>query len=556
MSWWLAVLLLGAHAAPEDALDPFLRRLYDQGQTLERQGRLDAAAVQYRAVMSGDPSWKQAVVDLGRVLERAGREDEALEVYELHAPYDADAVEALGELQLALDRPADALETFLRLGDLRPGWPGALVLQADALARTDAEAACVRLLEYLERSAARLDERMIAVTVRVASDLWAQGKQDTALTLLEGLDGTFPEVEGIEAVEALRVEFEVDEIARVRAGAADQPLTPDQAAQLAVARERLAAEDADGAAGSLEALLDEQPRSAIAWATLADVRLALDDVLGADQAIRAAVALAPLEAAYVARQAQILSEGFGGRLDEEAARAWARAVRLRPGDPELWYQKALAERRAGLSALAAASMQRVLALDPGGEHGTHAAQLIEGAARERLPEVLLPEAPGRPVDVPEDAWLAYHRAWAWRERGDSDRALAEVEIARRAAPGFVPALEIEAAVRVDREELGRAAVLYQQALDADPGADDTLVDLALLQERLGNLDQAEGLWDRAASAGNPRALWRRAVHLARGWRWWSARDTLAEYFERTSSASSYEQARALDQQLRNRIRAT
>lgn len=555
MRWLWLLWLPAAQAAPEDALNDLLREHYLQARQLEGEERYAEAATHYRVVMLGDPEFKQVVVDLGRVLERDERPVAALRIY-ASAPNDADAVEARGRLLLAQGELARARRSFDRLAALRPAWPGWRVPKAAATAPDDPREAAALLLEYLDFVNTSIDdEDMVDVTIQVCEALRERDDAPYAVELLERLVVRFQDdAESVERLEALLMQFDIDAFAQELAQAADVRLQPVEVERLREAREAFASGDVDVAAMLLEQLVLEQPRSAVVWATLSDARSALGDVGGAEQAIRAAQKLAPMEAAYPARLGELLSRSYGGRFDGEAAQAFARAVRRRSTDPELWVRKARADRRAGLWELSVAAYQRALELDPDAPWAEEARRSIEGASRQLPEDVSLPSAPGRPASVPEAAWIAFHRGWAWRERGAPDQALAEVLVARRGAPTFVRALNLEAAIRTDRGELDTARALYRESLELEPGQSSLLTVLAELEERAGDLLRAEELWIAAAYQGDPRALWRRAQAQADALQWLAARQTLATYFARTTSDPNYEDARALDELLQRRIR--
>ena len=259
---------------------------------LEAAGRLAEAAAHYRVVVRGDPDFVQAVVDLGRVLEADERPEQALAVY-ASAPADADAVEALGWLQLALSDPDGAVESFTSLRALRPAWPGWRVGMAAAIVDDDAQGAAELLLEYLDFVNTSLDDEGWwcdgdgpggggAAGARggpsrrwPCSSAWWPASPRTPRRWLK--------------LEALLVQFEIDETAAELAQAADVPLSPEQVTRLRAAREAFADGALTEAADELEALGGGPapiPRSR--WAALSDVRAEAGDVAGAEQAIRAA----------------------------------------------------------------------------------------------------------------------------------------------------------------------------------------------------------------------------------------------------------------------------
>ncbi|MEQ1566049.1 MAG: hypothetical protein ABMA64_10460 [Myxococcota bacterium] len=540
------------------AQDPLTTELLsprlDEALRSERDGDLRQAAFLYELARLEQPNINKATLGLGRVWVQLGRVESALHLYE-SAPYDPDLVEAEGRLLLDLRRHDEAAPLFARLVQLRPEWPGARALEARARAPSEPDRAAGLLEEYLEFEEVDPIEDEAEVAVReVCAALQDRGDHAAATGLLLDVLARFPELTGLSPILA---DLEVDARARALAEASDVPLTPAQAERLRRAREAFAAGAVRPAREALEALAIDQPASAVIWATLGDVREAEDDPAGAEQAFAAAERLDPLDASYPAKRGQILSRAFAGRYDEEAMGALARAVLRRARDPELWYAKAVVERRAGARARANASWARVLDLEPAGPHADEARTELAAYRRERAAPALLPPATGRPDEVPAGAWRAYHRARAWIERPEpdaTDRALTELARARELAPGFVPAIELLAAIRADRGDVDGAIALYEESARLTPDRGRVLGRLATLYEQAGRPAEAAAARDQAATLGDPEALWRRARDQADAWRWTAARATLSELFVRASSGPAYERALQLDAELAERIR--
>lgn len=551
MSALALLLAFGAWADPVDALAPHLRRIWTEGAELEASGDLEAAVVRYRFVAREDPAWEQAKLDLGRVLEALGRWGEAEEAY-ASLPYDADAVEALGRLQLAHGLWVLAAESFEKLADLVPNRPDVLVLRARALAETDPLEAKGVLSEYLDRDPIDLAaDGAVPVASSVLERLLALGHTPEAWDLVSD-----PKLDGAVALGDVADRIWVAKRATELANAGDLPLTPAQVERLRRSREAYAAGRTAEALEALEALVREQDRSAVAWGTLADLREASGNVVGAVAAIRQAETLDPRVAAWPAKLGDLLSTGYAGRFDLEAAEAYRRAVSRNGSDPDLWARAALAERRIGDWPRSVAAWERVLALDPEGPHGVAARVALDGAVRGN-PPLAAPPSSERPEAVPEAAWLGFHRAEAWCEKGDpvaAEHALAELAAVRADAPRFVRALDLEARIRADRGELERAIELYEESLRLEPDRGDVVGRLAQLYARDGRAEEARVLRDRAAALGDPDALWRRASADASAWRWWRARATLHRFFEHRSSGADFEAALELDAELERRIR--
>ncbi len=555
----LAAVLAAAGAPPPDApaaaLSPVALRFWEEGRALEADGRWEGAALRYRAVRTADPAFGPAALALARVLASSG-DPAGAEAVLRERPFDADAVEALGELLASAERWSEAALVRRALVGLRPEWPGARVLQAEALVHVDPAEAAGVLGDYLSYEG--IDpaaDGLLAVTATVADALRDSGRRSEAAELVGRALAVDPT--GAEVLAPLLVRIEVDLEADALAQAGDTPLLPEGRTALRAAREAFARGETDAARRALEVLVLESPASAAAWGALAAVREAQGDPVGAELACRTAERLDPRSAEWPALRGELLGRWFAGRYDTDAVAAYARALRRRPEDAELWFRRGEAERRAGRWQEGAASMGRALALDPHGPRAAEAARVVEGAGRVRAAEPEVTSAEGRPPVLSEDAWRAFLRASAWRERSEpwaSDEALAELRYVRLAAPGFRPAAALEAELHSDRGDWARAEAGWDAILSVDPADAEANARRAALAERDGDGATAEALWARAAASGHPGALMRRARAEAAGLRWWTARATLAEYLARASTGAGLDEARALDAELARRIR--
>lgn len=166
-----------------------------------------------------------------------------------------------------------------------------------------------------------------------------------------------------------------------------------------------------------------------------------------------------------------------------AVEAQTRLLALQPGDPERLDELAAAQRRAGDTAGALATLERLIALDPA-----------------RAPEVL--------ATMSE---LAF-------EAGDSERALS---VATRAAERDHD--QVEALVRLGelherRGDLEPAARAYGRALETAPADSRARLRLAELELTRGRQDRAAALLREALERGGPPELLRdvgsRALDLA------------------------------------------
>lgn len=565
---WLGLLLAPPALAqsPWDALDPITRGIYQEGLRLEASGDPERAAVRYGKVLERDPGWTQALLDLGRVQERLGRVVSAEQTYG-RAPYDADAVEALARLMLRTERPERAARLFRQLRDLRPDTVEFLVPEARAVSATEPLEGAEILLEYLERPGAEpQDSEVVEVFAEVAKALRSAGHAIEASALLDRLVdaivervGEVERIGALDAVEALRERFSVEEEARLLMAAAGQPLIPQQQAELVAARAAFADGRLDEAERALRLILLANDRSAETWAAMSDVLEARGDIAGAERAVRMAEELAPTVPAYPARLGDLLAAHYGGRYDAEAAEAYGRALQRHGGSAELWFRRGRLQQRAGQPERAVASFRRYLAQEPSGPHAERARRFVEGWERVRPDPPDVPRAPGRPASVPQEAWFAHHVAEVRYRRADGDPdglrgALEDLAAARQLAPGFVRSVNLEATILRALGDDEAARALYEHSLGLDADQPEVLVVLAAMDRDGGDPRSADERLERAARLGSSDAL----LHLARrdvaAWRLLSARAHLDAYFASATSGVSHEAAVALRSEVDQRLR--
>lgn len=556
-----------ALAAPEDALNPVLATVYGEARADEAAARYDEAVTGYAVVAKSDPWFSQALLDLGRVYERLGRNDDALRTY-ARRPDDPDVLEARVRLLLDLSDPEPARALIEDLRHLRPNRPEWRVLEARATAADAPEEAARLLSAYLEFYGATIDDPGFDAAWRTTVEALRNAQMPAvAQQHLETWIAASPEALAIpELQDALR-SLAIDRAAEALAASGSVRLPPDRVQQLTEARAAFLDRDYAAAEVLLETLVAAEPRAAVAWATLSDVRAARGDLTGAVQAIDAAIELDPLDADALVRRGDRLREGFGGRLDDEAVDAYRRAAERRPDDPQIWLAKARAERASGRWAAAVASYREALRLDPDGAFVAEAKATIADAARPLPTPPDLPPGRGRPATVSEAAWTAYFRAWAWREyrptpddprsvsaEEAAERSWTEVRRVREAAPDFTPAMNLQAALHLDRGEPDEALRLLRQSLRRDVGQAETWMTLARVLEARDDPEAADAV-ARAAALDHPTALWQVAQAQAASGSWWAARETLAAYFSATTHGPHYAEAVQLDDTLGKRIRS-
>jgi tetratricopeptide (TPR) repeat protein len=564
------LLLLCLLCRPADALDgteglgELAQDLYSEAQRLETGAQYRQAAVQYRALLRLAPGFAQAVVALGRVLEAQGDDVGAIGAYQ-RAPFDADAVESLARLHLRLGEPQTALPLLLMLRDLAPGSASYLVLEAQATADGDPVAAQSVLLEYLGRPGIDvIADGLLPVAAQVSIGLSKEAFDGEATALLdavhdclEALD-TPPEGPVRQLLLDLRDQLEVEAQARRMAGAANEPLSAQDRIKLGEARQLLHASATQDAVDRVAALKQSNPRNAAVWSLWSDVQLQLGALDNAEQAIRMAERLDPLDPGHPARLGDLLARHYGGRFAQEAADAYARALSRGDARAVLWFRQAEALLRAGAPDRAAEANEAYLNAQPTGAHAVVAQAQLAGFQRSRVQlPVDVPDR-GPPDGVNGDIWLEYNVALRRVERGaphDHALALALLDRVINEAPDFVRARNLQARIRYQAGEHALATALYEASLERDQEQLQVMVLLADLYTEQGVPDRAAGLIDRAAALGSPDAQLRLAQLDVDAWHLWSARERLEQYFHSPTGGASPQDALLLAQYVDERIRA-
>jgi Flp pilus assembly protein TadD len=112
------------------------------------------------------------------------------------------------------------------------------------------------------------------------------------------------------------------------------------------------------------------------------------------------------------------------------------------------------------------------------------------------------------LEATPDATLFYNLGWAWRERGDNEKALANYQEATRLKPDYQEAQASVAQIFTMLGQPSKALPAYHRALVLRPNDSDTRVDLGVTLEQLGNRVGAESEFRTAlrTSPNNVSAL--------------------------------------------------
>jgi Tfp pilus assembly protein PilF len=431
------------------------RRAFADGKTALRRGANEAAREAFRRALRLSPGYSEAALALGSVEERNGRSAEAAAAYRTALAAEPDGFEALLALSNLLwnepDRPAkeESLALLDRAVALRPDL---LRLQREAANRWAAWGDPARALERLDgwlalaspvekAESASFRERLRARLARTS------GPEPVAL----GSDPASP------AVGAFR-------LAQVYAG-------------------RSNARDWDAAESELAEAERLDPRFVPALELAAALRERREDLAGAEEVLRRAVAIDPSRAAAWERLAELLGRQTGRGRDAEIA--WEHADQA--GSREALFALARIASGEGRSSRAASLYRRYLAEATGGVHAEEAQAALE--REERRLDTLRGVALGAALF----ALLAGGLSWARRRLG-----LTLEEWLKRDPGATHDARSL--AGRLSHEAFKHGGLLLGEAVERLNSKDGLAEAAPLLVERLYGSSNAPGLVAEARRA--------------------------------------------------------
>ena len=431
------------------------RRAFADGKTALRRGANEPAREAFRTALRLSPGYSEAALALGSVEERNGRSAEAAAAYRTALAAEPDGFEALVALSNLLwnepDRPAkeESLALLDRAVALRPDLPR---LQREAANRWAAWGDPARALERLDGwwALASPGERAESASFRERLRLRlarTSGPEPVAL----GSDPASP------AVEAFR-------LAQVYAGRPD-------------------ARDWDAAESELAEAERLDPRFVPALELNAALRERREDLAGAEEVLRRAVAIDPSRAAAWERLAELLGRQTGRGRDAEIA--WEHADQA--GSREALFALARIASGGGRSSRAAALYRRYLAEAAGGVHAEEAQAALE--REERRQGTLR----GAALGAAGCALLAGGLSWARRRMG-----LTLEEWLKRDPGATRDARSV--AGRLSHEAFKHGGLLLGEAVERLSSREGLAETAPLLVERLYGTPGAPGLVAEARRA--------------------------------------------------------
>ncbi len=510
-----AIAIIAALAlAACDSVEERVEKHYARGMELLEQGEPVKATLEFRNALKLDENHPAARFQIARAYERDGDLRAALGNYRLAAELDPRNVEArikLAQFTLLGGNPEEAGRYASDALTLAPSNPDALAVQAAALYRADDIPGALDMA----RKARAVDATHAGATAVLASERYAAGDPQAALTFIDAALGAHPTDLSLNLLKLRILEAEKDlDGLGVHLSKMIGLFPQEKAFKKALVSLRITQNDMDGAEKELRALADADP---------ADAEAALDVVrfvgrrsgeeagraeLGARIAaaatpgvkLRLQLALADIDFAAGDRQKAL--DDLRALVDGATETADRNAARLK-----LARYEVAADNRAGartlLDAVLAEDAKNAEALTLRG-----ALLLDEDRAGAAIADLLA--AAGAD---PQNARIMLLLARAYERNGSPDLATERFAAATRAS-GYDPDIAIAYARQLQGRQQGPAAeTVLSEAARRHP--DSAPLFGALAELRLGLKDwegAAKAAQELSALQGNDRAA--RAVEAA------------------------------------------
>ncbi|MDR0717229.1 MAG: tetratricopeptide repeat protein [Azoarcus sp.] len=417
-------------------------------------------------VLAQDPD-KLAVnlLELNRALARAeDREASRAIIYKLTEPYLAHPEAHFARAQASaisrqLTEAAGAIDRAL---ELRPDWQPALLMKAQILIETDAEAEASQLLEgALDRNPGNRDLRLAYARSLVASRQFEAARAEFNI-LLEAAPG---DRDLLYAVALLSIELGDPATAEslltkaIEAGHPQADMLRIQLGKIADERGAHAAArkwyDAVGPGNHAAEARIRSAQSLAKEGRVDQARRLLANAADPDPDIRRRFLLA---------EAQLLADAGRAR---EAYNLVDRVLREQPDDSDLLYESAMLAERIGMHEVLEGRLRKLIALHPDHAHAYNALgySLADRGIRLEEAERLI----ARALELaPENAFILDSMGWVLFKRGDLAGALKQLEeaYALRTDPEIAAHLG-EVLWRLERNDDARR--ILDEALAAHPG---------------------------------------------------------------------------------------
>ena len=495
MTWLTLSLLLGVPTAQaqdelvEAGLSETELERFREGSAALSEERYQDAQGQFWRVHLTNRGHPQTLLGLGQAYRGDDKLKEALQWFDECAHLLDDCAFSAGEVALEIGNVEEAVDRLERLsGEQSPDvqrrvhWAlmRAYVAQGEVLPALQEARSAVENQEgdsewiWTEKELDALLELSGMVRVAAGSERPWEASEDSVwpdlLDVLQSAVTQAEEVEGVDSLETVRFDVEVEEAARRRFGGIDQALDGAQQELARAARQALSTQSWGEAEQLLLSLAADGSRSSEYWGLTGRLLIEREDAADweeAERALRMANKLAPSNQEWGALLVGLLTDGYGGRRDSEALPVLVDLVAQNP-TPELTMELGELASKLGEYNAALRSYLSVVERWPDSPLVGSAKRRV--AALERnLPgtRVVQVQPEGLEETVQKGAQWHYHLSVVLQGRGQKERAIEQARLSVDLQPNWPVAMNHLAGLLV--EDAPRDALaLWQESLDQAP----------------------------------------------------------------------------------------
>jgi Flp pilus assembly protein TadD len=449
---------------------------------------------QLRALVTMRPEELRYRTELARFYVRDHRLDDAQHVLEgaVQALPGSDAAKMILVDFLASERtPADAERTLRAFVTAAPGNLDLRLGLGDLLERRGAWPEAADVYKEMVRQAGNGPEGLTARD-RLAGIAVRQGREDEARKLIAEVLGQSPRDNGaleLRAALALSHGDPTAAIADLRAVLRDQPRAVNL--QMLLARAYLANDDPTMAEQALRAAMDLQPADPKIRIQLAQLLVTTNRAEQAVALLEPAVRAAPTDAAT----REELIRAYLAKRDLAAARTAAEDLKtLRPNDASGPYLAGLVAQTDGRFEDAQRDYQQALALQPTALDVVSALARLQFAHGRQAEAIALVKKAAAadpknalPLNLLGELYLAQH---------DIPLASSTLSEATALAPTWSTGWRNLALAKVAAKDVPGAIAAYQTAIKSSPAEVRLIMELGLLCEQQGRIDDAIGYYEK------------------------------------------------------------
>lgn len=496
-------------AQPVSFLESPYDALWDEAVSLQERGDDKKALIRVRAVRRRYPGYLPALIKEGNLLVALQRPEEALSVLESN-PYEPNAIEQRVRIYLTMGETKQALKHVSVLEDM--GWTAAWLLRAQALTRSDPEAAAEVLMGALENVEGQTDladletavHTVVVAVLDIGQVVLAQQVLDAALPKFGVLS---------ESVRVLEDRVEIEAQAQwLRFGPAVH-LTGLQIETLGNARRLRDTGQHRQAIASLNGMGSTAGRNADVLSLKAELHVLVEEYEQAVEALQQLERISPLDATPSLRLGELLEQQFPAHLEPTWA-AYHRATKKEPTRSDLWNKKGRVEVRMGRLDAAVISLERARQWS-----GSHEASKSLEALIARYRRSLDIKGPVKREDgchriQDPKVCATFYRSMAHFYRADQtanpdvqadwEHALTLLDTVQKELEAYPPSWNLRGAICLGRAQatndetwMKRAVEAYERSLAISPRQPKVLTLLGVFSFWKGNQEGAVEFWQRA-----------------------------------------------------------